>query len=245
MEKFWDFKAKNYPTPMDEYGLITPKKVISKLKEFGVNFKEKKILDIGCGTGIYSSLMCKDANSILGVDLSQGMLKHFEDFIQINNIKNIKLKKTDFKDFKANKQFDIVLSAMTPAISSFDDINTMISLSNEFCIYVSFSQPRCSPLMVNILETLGYPNEISNRFNDIKEYISSLGYKVGDEYFSHNWSNEGSLQEMTDDVSKHLELRGIKVDEKQIKKFLEPYINENGKIVRKTFSKIGVLVWRV
>jgi len=245
METFWDFKAKNYPTPMDEDGLITPKKVISKVKEFGVDFKAKKILDIGCGTGLYSSLMCKDADSILGVDLSKGMLKHFENFIKINNIDNIKLKKIDFKEFKSNNQFNIVLSAMTPAINSFDDINTMINLSNEFCIFVSFSQPRHSPLMDDILEALGHANKISSKFSDTKNYINSLGYEIKDAYFEHNWSNEGTLEQMTDDVIQHLKLRDICEDEEKIKKLLKPHIKDNGKIVRETFSKIGVLVWRV
>lgn len=245
MEKFWDFKSKNYPTPMDEYGLVTPNRVLSKVKEFGIDFRSKNILDIGCGTGLYSSLMCKEANSILGVDLSNGMLNHFKNFIEMNDIKNIELKKMDFKEFNEQNQYDIVLSAMTPAISSFADIDSMINLSKDICIYISFSKQRHSPLMDNILETLGYASKMSNKFFDTKEYINSLGYEIQDEYFEHNWSNEGTLDEMTNDVLQHLKLREINEDKEKIQELLKPHIKENGKILRETFSNIGVLVWRV
>lgn len=245
MEQFWDFKAKNYPTPMDEYGLITPSRVLTKVKEFGVDFKEKNVLDIGCGTGLYSSLISNEASSILGVDLSSGMLSHFENYIRINDIKNIELKKMDFKDFNGSEQYDIVLSAMTPAISSYSDIDTMINLSKNICIYVSFSKPRYSPLMDNILDSLGFSNKVKNKFLDTKEYINSLGFETKEEYFEHNWTNEGTLEEMTNDVIEHLKLRDISIEKEKIEELLTPHIKDDGKITRETFSNIGVLVWRV
>ncbi len=242
MEKFWDFKSKNYPTAMDEYGLVTPTKVLTKVKDFGVDFKSKSVLDIGCGTGLYSSIISKEADNILGVDISSGMLGRFEEFIQLNQIKNIELKKTDFKEFDAKEQYDIVLCAMTPAISSFSDLDIMIDLAKESCIYVSFSKDRHSPIMDDILTKLGYPNKMKNKFFDTKEYINSLGYETKEEFFEHNWSQEGTLDEIANDVLQHLSLRDIKIDISKIKELLKDYEND-GKIIRETFSTIGVLVW--
>ncbi|WP_419769280.1 MAG: class I SAM-dependent DNA methyltransferase [Candidatus Marinarcus sp.] len=242
MEEFWDFKSKNYPTPFDEYGLVTPTKVISKVKDFGVDFRSKRVLDIGCGTGLYSSIIAKEAEHIVGVDLSSGMLGRFKEYIHINDLKNIELLQSDFKAFDTQEQYDIVLSAMTPAISSFEDLNTMMSLSKKTCIYVSFSTERHSPLMDEILCLLGFENRTKDKFSDTKAYLCSLGYDIKEEFFEHNWTQEGTLEEMTEDVLKHLKMRKIEVSKLKVKELLQPYV-VNGKIVRETFSNIGVLVW--
>lgn len=244
METFWDFKSKNYPTPLDAYGLVTPTKVMDKVKEFGVDFQQKSILDIGCGTGLYSSIMAKEARHITGVDLSSGMLQRFKEYIAHDNIKNIELLQSDFKCFDTQQQYDIVLSAMTPAIGSFEDLHTMMNLSKKTCIYVSFSAPRHSPLMDDILALLGVENNYKSKFFDTKEYLESLGYQVHDDFFEHNWSQEGSVEEMTDDVLEHLKMKDVKVSRMKVKELLQPYVKED-KIVRDTFSTIGLLVWNV
>lgn len=242
MENFWDFKSKNYPTAMEEHGLVTPNRVLTKVREFGIDFKFKSVLDIGCGTGLYSSIISKEAQNILGVDISTGMLSKFKEYIKLNGVKNIELKKSDFKQFNANEQYDIVLCAMTPAISSLDDLDVMMGLAKESCIYVSFSKNRHSPIMDEVLTKLGYPNKIKNKFFETKEYINSLGYETKEEFFEHNWSQEGTLEEIANDVLEHLRLKDVNIELSKIKELLKPFEND-GKIVRETFSTIGVLVW--
>ncbi|QKF82764.1 class I SAM-dependent methyltransferase [Halarcobacter ebronensis] len=245
MEQFWDFKSKNYPTPMEEEGLITPNRVLKRVKEFGVDFSNKSVLDIGCGTGLYSSIISKDASSILGVDLSSGMLGRFKEYIDKNAIDNIRLIKEDFKKFNTDEQYDIVLSAMTPAISSIEDLHTMMNLSKKSCIFVSFSKDRHSPIMDDIMKLLGYEFEGTvNKFNMTKEYLNSLGYETKEEFFEHNWTQEGTIEEIAKDVVEHLKLKDMDISIDEAIEFLRPYEKE-GKVIRETFSSIGVLVWDI
>ncbi len=244
MREFWNHKAKSYPSPADEDGLKTPKKVLAKAKEFGVEFRNKTILDIGCGTGLYSSLMAKEAKSILGVDISSGMLAKLDEYIKEFNIKNITIKEADFKDFNISDKFNIVLSAMTPAINSKDDLKTMINLSNEYCIYIGFAGKKESPLMNEILSHFGFSYESKDGFSKTTNNLKELGFKYQEAFFEHNWSQDGSIEEVTKDVLNHLKLKNFEVDELKVTELLTPYI-KNGVIKRETFSKIGVLVWRV
>lgn len=245
MREFWNHKSKSYPTPSDEDGLKTPKKVLAKAEEFGVDFKNRTILDIGCGTGIYSSLMAKEAKSVLGVDISSGMLAKLDEYIAEFNIKNITIREADFKDFNVDDKFNIVLSAMTPAINSKDDLQTMINLSNEWCIYIGFAGKRESPLMNEILSHFGFKYESKDGFSKTVNYLKELGYNEYKEaFFEHNWSQDGTLQEVTKDVLNHLKLKNFEVDKIEVENLLRPHLKD-GLIKRETFSKIALLVWKI
>lgn len=70
------------------------------------------IMDIGCGTGLLSYQLTKNAKEILGIDTSSGMLAVFEekakDFPGAHSI-NIDLEK---EELKIESKFDLIVSSM-------------------------------------------------------------------------------------------------------------------------------------
>ncbi len=86
------------------------------------NFKNKKVLDLGCGFGwhcIYA--IDKGATSVIGVDISEKMLEEARNKTSSNLITYM-LKPIEEIDFKENS-FDIVISSLAfHYIKSFKDI---------------------------------------------------------------------------------------------------------------------------
>ncbi len=88
----------------------------SELKEY-VSFKNKTVLDIGCGDGNFL-LLCsflEGASNCIGIDPSEGKgskknsLKIFEQNINLLNLDNIKYIKSDIFNYNSEKkQFDII-----------------------------------------------------------------------------------------------------------------------------------------
>lgn len=75
------------------------------------NVKEKKILDLGCGYG-ENDKYCRDlgAKEILGIDISEHMIKIAE---KNNADENIKYKVMAMEDIsKIKEKFDIVISSL-------------------------------------------------------------------------------------------------------------------------------------
>ncbi len=71
-----------------------------------INFsKEDRVLDLGCGTGLITEKIAKQVNSVIGLDLSEEMIKNS---IKAKNIKYVvgNAKKLPFE----NKYFDKVIS---------------------------------------------------------------------------------------------------------------------------------------
>lgn len=81
-----------------------------------ISFKNKSILDVGCGTGkflILCSLFCDPKKSV-GLDQAEGkgskkeILEKFKNSIKILNIDNIGIIKNDIFDFHTDQKFNII-----------------------------------------------------------------------------------------------------------------------------------------
>ena len=73
-KRFWEYKAKRYPLPYEEETLKTTREVIELVKSRGVELKCKRVIDIGCGTGIYTLPIAEEASFVLGLDITLEML---------------------------------------------------------------------------------------------------------------------------------------------------------------------------
>jgi ubiquinone/menaquinone biosynthesis C-methylase UbiE len=77
---------------------------------FWKNIKDKKVLEIGCGTGRHTLKLCKQRNEVTGIDLSSGMLE-----VARKKLKDFKVEfiEGDFMtlDLKENS-FDVVILSL-------------------------------------------------------------------------------------------------------------------------------------
>ena len=109
--KRFDQVANRYDTP-DK--IKRSEEFVKKLLELIPINKNFKVMDIGAGTGLVDTVLSKHVGQIYAFDLSEGMLKVFEDKIKKEKIKNIKIYKKDvLSEGFAEKDFDLVITSMT------------------------------------------------------------------------------------------------------------------------------------
>ena len=84
--------------------------------EFDMLFKEafpqkpKRLLDIGCGSGLYFPAMHDIADEIVGIDISDGMLKAAQELVDKKGYKNIKLQNASAEELPFDDDsFDAVI----------------------------------------------------------------------------------------------------------------------------------------
>lgn len=111
------FNAKSYnswySTPFGKYAHELEKNLL--LSFLGVP-KGKKILDVGCGTGIYSIESARLSAEVVGLDNSEEMLNFAKESIEKNNLSKLKVnfilgdaEKLPFED----NSFDIVIAVLS------------------------------------------------------------------------------------------------------------------------------------
>lgn len=67
----------------------------------------QNILELGCGTGIHAAMLAAKGHSVLGVDISEGMLKRAR---ARSHDQKIGFAHGDARDFRTDKKFDTVVS---------------------------------------------------------------------------------------------------------------------------------------
>jgi ubiquinone/menaquinone biosynthesis C-methylase UbiE len=80
------------------------------------NIKGKKVLDFGCGTGIYTKILKEKGANVKGFDISDSMLKIAKEYC-----KGVEFKKGTGNKIPYNEKFDIILASLV--IDYFKDWN--------------------------------------------------------------------------------------------------------------------------
>ncbi len=101
-----------YITPKMSFGTghHQTTRLVSKAM-FDLNFVDKRVLDMGCGTAVLAILAEKlGANEILGIDIDDWSIENSIENCNENNCKNITIKKGNVKDLERELNFDIILA---------------------------------------------------------------------------------------------------------------------------------------
>ncbi len=78
---------------------------------FKLNFTNKRVLDMGCGTGVLAILAEQlGATDIMAIDIDNWSVENCIENCAFNNTKNIYVKKGDIADLEAENKFNIILA---------------------------------------------------------------------------------------------------------------------------------------
>ncbi len=68
---------------------------------------DEKILEIGCGTGIWTKVVAEKCGKLTAIDISAGMLLAAKKYV---NKKNVRFEKSDFLNYKTKERFDKIFA---------------------------------------------------------------------------------------------------------------------------------------
>lgn len=108
---------------------------------FNLDFKEKSVLDMGCGTGILAILASRlGARKLVAIDFDKWAFRNAKENAVLNNISNINFIYGDATDIE-NLRYDIILA----------NINRNVLL-NDFETYVASMETSAEILLSGFLE---------------------------------------------------------------------------------------------
>jgi 2-polyprenyl-6-hydroxyphenyl methylase/3-demethylubiquinone-9 3-methyltransferase len=123
--EWWDengsFKA------LHSFNLIRIKYLKNRLLTFSNNsLKNLKILDVGCGGGIFCEPLARLGANITGIDTNQRAINVARDHAKAHQL-NINYQKIDIEDFTSKDKFDII--TCMEVLEHVEDIGQIISKS--------------------------------------------------------------------------------------------------------------------
>ncbi len=136
-EGFWNDCAVQYGLEVE---LERPlyQKVIDHLAREGVLRRTDTVMDVGCGPGTYSILVARRAKRVVGLDSSRAMTDEMLRQAQLSGLDNVDALVVRFEDLALGK-YDLVLSALSPAVRDSAGLSRMERFSRRHCCYITSS----------------------------------------------------------------------------------------------------------
>lgn len=192
--EIWNEKSKTYAS-FDGNLSIFQKEFFKILDEFGVEFNDKTLVDIGCGSGVYTLYLARFCKNILAIDVSDKMLEKLNSSALEFNIKNIQTLHLGFDDFKSKSKFDIAFLTMSPSLKTKNDFERFLRLG-DLRIYMNWKAKRESSLLKDFLSS----STLKLTVNELENYLkaNSIPYK------SHNFSEDRVVQRSVENAVQNI-----------------------------------------
>ncbi len=230
MQNLWDKKASNYQRFDGKVSTIQ-QQIFAKALAWGVDFSSKEILDIGCGTGVWTIFLSKTAKNITGIDSSKNMIEILNEDAKRFGVTNLTSEVCSWREFKPAKHFDIAICTMSPAIASDEDFAKFHNIAKQK-LYLGWDKPRSSDLIEPFFKKFGRTLSQKNVVNRLEAWLNEQGIAYKSEILNETRIARRSMQEAAENICWHLEINGAKnYDKKAVlamlkEKFDSEFIDE-------------------
>jgi len=244
ISNIWDKKASQY-NRFSHDKTSFQHLVLNKVAHRGISFGGKTILDIGCGTGVYTLHIAKNALHVTALDFSHEMLNILhQDAIQEGLDKKFTLACHTWSDFKPDTPFDIIFSSMSPAFKTDNDFVKMHLLAREYCVYLGWGGKRESTLLDPIFNAHGKPLNVPEGSEKLKRWLEKEGIVYECEYIEEKRIVTKSYEQAHESVLWHFEINAIAPNEEMIAHYLQPMKNAEGNIDIHTTVGVELISWK-
>lgn len=176
------------PVPDIEYEIIIEPKMsfgtghhattalmLKTILDLSTQFKDKHILDMGCGTGILSIMAAKvGASEVTGIDIDDWAYNNAMENIKNNHLDNIHIKIGDASLLQQEAPFDILLANINRNILLEDMEKYCLKLNQSGYLIMSGFYLRDLPMIRVKAESLGLQFK---SYQEEKQWVAAVFYK--------------------------------------------------------------------
>ncbi|EAJ6187778.1 class I SAM-dependent methyltransferase [Campylobacter lari] len=217
----WNKKAKSYARYSSNLNEIQ-KATFAKLG----SLQGKIVVDIGCGSGVWTLHLAQKAKSVLGVDSSSVMLEILQEDAKTHAISNIKTLNLDFENFYKNNNtnFDLAFLSMSPALQNEKDYKAFLSLASKK-VYLGWASRRKSSFLDPIFEHFnthfkGFYEE------DLQSFLNAQNISYEYEIFNETRVVKRDKDSAIENALWHLSMNGINANKQELESFVKDEVEE-------------------
>ncbi|HEC1766362.1 TPA: class I SAM-dependent methyltransferase [Campylobacter lari] len=217
----WNKKAKSYARYNPNLNEIQ-KATFAKLG----SLQDKSVVDIGCGSGVWTLHLAQKAKSVLGIDSSSAMLEILQEDAKTHAISNIKTLNLDFENFYKNNntKFDLAFLSMSPALQNEKDYQAFLSLASKK-VYLGWASRRKSSFLDPIFERFnthfkGFCEE------DLQSFLNAQNIPYEYEIFNETRVVKRDKESAIENALWHLGMNGINANKQELESFVKDEVEE-------------------
>jgi len=252
--RYWDNAAKTYDDGFSVDEEIKLADTVDELVDTGFLFEGAQVLDIGCGTGRLAVAFAGEGAEVTAIDFSESMIERLRSKLSsgleylVNPI-CMDWGSVDLVDRDWERNFDLVVAHMTPAVRRPEAFLKMIEASCGGCVFKGWAGRRKNFLLEGLWNVvMGEP--LKDRPPDILfafNLLYSLGYYPGITVEEVSWARDFTPG---DALTHYLEYFTGVSDQPEaeladtIRSYLET-LSVDGVIREKNLGRTGLMKWLV
>lgn len=239
--KIWDKRAEEFyeMTKTDQED-----EIITYFKR-KASISGMSILDIGCGSGRFLSILLSEGAKVEGLEPSVEMVKFAKKHLNESGYEdiNIPIYNQPFQDFQSTKIYDYIFSSNTPIPFSYENYEKILQIAKKGIIISSWLY-REDSIFSDVSKSLGKKVEIGG--NNSLYYLANLlnldGYFPSIETFTTTSQSKVLIKNLINRYSHWLYGPNYSEEEyNQVKDQLLKRANDRGEILQKRVSVKGIL----
>lgn len=232
----WDKKAKTYARYNEKLNTLQ-KQSFEYLQKLKITFQDKSIIDIGCGTGVWTLHLAKEAKEILALDSAKTMLEILQEDAKTLNFTHIKCENLSFKEWiqkNPHSSFDIAFLSMSPALEDTKAYEDFLNLA-KIKIYLAWADYRKSNFLDPIFQH--FNTEFKGFYKqDLEAYLLEKNIVFHKIVFDEVRQIQRSKEEALENALWHLSMNKITTSREIVSSFVE------NDIIETIESKIKLLI---
>ncbi len=242
-ESFWDRKAETFPRyePGDdtyEAGML------ARIRESGVDFRGRTVLDVGSGSGMYTLRLAREAERVTAVDISGEMLRFLREDAEKLGLGNIEYVHSTWDDFQSDETFDVVFCSMTPAIESEESRRKLLGFAHGWTVFMGFAGVMDSDVLNPVFGKYGVSPRIFNNGPEMREWLEQQGIPCQSRLVEGQWVEERTLEESIKACTASLIPYSVTPDRAFLEEHLQKFRTGEDVYVERTDYKIELLLWK-
>jgi len=240
---FWDEKAKTFPRyEAGEHNYEAG--VLNTIKTYGVDFRGKTVLDVGCGSGMYTLRIAQEARRVTAVDISEEMLRILREDAERLGVQNIEYVRSGWDDFHSDAVYDIVFCSMTPAIQSDASRRKLFRYAGGWAVFMGFAGVMSSDMLNGLFAEHHVTPRVFNSGLEMRQWLDEQDVSYTSHLLEGQWVQTRGKQETIDACASMLQPYSVTPDKAFMEQYIERFQQEPGVYVERTDYKIELLLWK-
>jgi len=243
-KEFWNSRAGTFPRY--EAGDNTYEARMLRLaREHGVDFRGKSVLDVGCGSGMYTLRLAMEAASVTAVDVSDEMLRILMQDAAAMGITNIRPVCSDWQHFKSDERYQIVFASMTPALGDDAAREKLLRHAGGQVVFIGFTQRNPSDVMAGLFARYGVTPPAFADAPRMREWLAARAIPYTALPVEGRWEVPHTREHLLEACAAMLRGRGAEPDMAQLAEHIEAFRAADGRYVERTNYSLQMLLWSV
>lgn len=240
---FWNKRAKTFPRYSPDENSYEAG-MLHMARDHGVIFKDKNILDVGCGCGMYTIRLALEGRRVTALDISEEMLAILKSDAEKMRLTNLEYVNSGWLDFQENQSYDLLFCSMTPALGDEAGKEKALSYGGATVVYVGWNGGMHSSVMAGLYDHYQVTPNAFNFSPEMRRWLSDHGLKYQALPKEGQWRVPFVKQELADQCFNMLANYGVEPDPAYIGDHLKKFKQADGSYLEVTDYKVEMLIWQ-